>query len=264
MPRRVRRVAHARRRGGAYVAGMKMMMMLALAAVSLSAAAQEEAFLTAVRSHDVATVRDMLEKDPALANAHRPDGISAVMLALLGLRKGEEVFQDPPKNETLQAVLARKPKFDIYDTAALGTAADLESMLRADPPALQRIARVGWTLLHAAAFAGNVATTELLIRKGADVNARAKNRFYNTPLHTALLTGQYATTKLLLDHGADVHMREAEGASPLHLAAESGRVELIQLLLDHGAEKASRMDDGQTAYDVAASKKFDEAAKLLK
>ena len=56
----------------------------------------------------------------------------------------------------------------------------------------------GWTALHMSAFGGNVANSELLIRKGAEVNVRAKSRFLNTPLQTALLTGQYDVAKLLI------------------------------------------------------------------
>ncbi len=235
--------------------------------VSFSLAAQEEpqaAFFKAISARDLAAVRAMLDADPALAGAKRADGMSAVNLALAAIKKGEESFPDPATNEVLKAILARTPMLDVVDTAAVGTRAQLEKMLAADPGAIKRPMRVGWTLLHIAAFAGNSATTELLIERGADINARAQTRFRNTPLQTALLTGQYATAKVLLDHGADALVRQAKGFTPMHEAALLGRADIVRLLLDHGAELNSRSDSGKTPLSEAMRGHHDELAELLK
>src|SRR5438132_7815150 len=45
---------------------------------------------------------------------------SEVTTALFKLVNGES-FMDPKKNDALQAILARNPKLDVYETAALGT-----------------------------------------------------------------------------------------------------------------------------------------------
>ena len=45
---------------------------------------------------------------------------------------------------------------------------------------------VGWTLLHTAAFYGHKEIAELLIAKGADVNAKSKR---GTPLSNAVKSG---------------------------------------------------------------------------
>ena len=84
-------------------------------------------FLKAVAGNDLATVQSMLTRDPGLANAHRPSGVSAVTIALF-INQGEG-FLDPGKNEVLQAILTRKPKLDLFETAALGTPAQLEPAL---------------------------------------------------------------------------------------------------------------------------------------
>ena len=234
-----------------------------LAIILAAALATQDAFLKAVADRDVASVRTMLDADPALANAKRSNGSSAVIVALFAIRKGEEVFPEPKNNATLQAILARKPQLDVYETAALGTAEQLEAMLRDDSQALKRPNRFGWTLLHLAAYAGNAATSELLIQKGADVNVRAESKFRNTPLQTALLTGQYATAKLLLEHGADALVRQAKGFSPMHEAALLGRADLIELLLAHGAEINSMADNGHTPLAEAIRGHHDDLAALL-
>ena len=119
-------------------------------------------------------------------------------------------------------------------------------------------------MLHLAAYTGNVANSELLIRRGADVNVRAKSKFRNTPLQTALLTSQYATAKLLLDHGADALVRQGRGVSPMHEAAVSGGADIVELLLANVAEINSVDDGGRTPLFFAIREHHDELVKMLK
>jgi ankyrin repeat protein len=236
-------------------------MMTMMLAVLL---ATQDSFLKAVADRDADSVRTMLAGDPSLANAKNSKGTSAVIAALFAIRKGEEAFPEPATNATLQAILAAKPQLDVDETAAVGTATQLEALLRGDAEALKRPNPFGWTLLHLAAYAGNAGTTELLIRKGADVNVRALSKFRNTPLQAALLTGQYATAKLLLEHGADALVRQAKGFTPMHEAALLGRADLIELLLAHGAEINSMADNGHTPLAEAIRGHRDDLATLLK
>ena len=216
-----------------------------------------EDFRKAARANDVATVKRMLAADPALANG----GIEAALYIIV---KGEG-FIPPEENEILKLVLAAKPKLDdLYDAAAVGTAEHVAAMLRADANAVRAMNQYGWTALHVAAFAGNVATARVLIDAGADIHLRAKSRFRNTPLQVALLTGQYGTAKLLLERGADPLDRQAEGFAPIHEAAFLGRADLVQLLLEHGAELNSRSDDGRTAISEAERGKHEALIRLLR
>jgi len=240
---------------------MRTLLLVAMIIGITIPAMAEDDFLKAVNSGDVATVTSMLARDPALANAKNAKGTSAVISALF-INKGEG-FLDPAKNEMLHAILAQKPHLDIFETAALGTAAQLEVMLT-DGDAVKSRNHFGWTLLHMAAFGGNVANTELLIKKGAAIEARAASKFRNTPLQTALLSGQYATAKILLDHGADALVRQSRGFTPMHEGAISGRIDIIQLLLDHGAEMNSVADNGETPLAEAIRGKHDELVAWMK
>ncbi|HEX3581484.1 MAG TPA: ankyrin repeat domain-containing protein [Thermoanaerobaculia bacterium] len=220
-------------------------------------------FVKAVSARDLVTVKTMLQSDPTLVDAHNPRGVSVTLLAMFAIPKGGEVFLDPKANEVLQMVLARKPKFGLFEIAAFGTPAELDALLKEDPKRVAERTPFGWTPLHIAAFAGNVGTAELLIDRGADVNSRANSKFRNTPLQTALLSGQYSTAKVLLEHGADALVRQAEGITPMHEAAQSGREDLVKLLLAHGAEITSRADDGSTPLDLAKKAKHDNVIALL-
>jgi ankyrin repeat protein len=86
-----------------------------------------------------------------------------------------------------------------------------------------------------------------------------------TPLHDAALAGQKAVAELLIEKGAPVNARDREsGATPLHHAASWGRVEVVQLLLDHGADPTIRNKNGATPLQLAIENNQPEAAALLK
>src|SRR5437868_5011656 len=87
-------------------------------------------FVKAVSSRDLATVQTMLQSDPTLADAQNARGVSVTLVAMFAIPKGGEVFLDPKSNDVLQAVLARKPKFGLFETAAFGTAEELGAMLK--------------------------------------------------------------------------------------------------------------------------------------
>lgn len=240
-----------------------LLLFLVLACSVYGASPEEQRFFKAIASRDVATVRAMLDANPQLLNAKRPNGASAVLAAFLSNQKG---FLAPPQNEVLAAVLRRKPTLDIFEASGVGDIDRVRELLSSDPSLATSWSSVGWTPLHFAAFGGNVDVLNVLMKQGAasQVNARAKTKFLNTPLQAALLTAQYGTTKYLLEHGADVLVRQSQGFTPLQLAAESGRRDLTDLLLEHGAEINSRTDDGRNAYTEALRFGHKELAEYLK
>lgn len=64
-------------------------------------------------------------------------------------------------------------------------------------------------------------TVELLLSRGADVNARDANQ--RTALHSAVARQSLPLTRLLLSKGAGVNLTEVEGATPLLVNLQSSR-----------------------------------------
>jgi hypothetical protein len=239
-----------------------LILLLLAAALPLSATEEEEELFKAIRARQADIVDGLLDHKPELLSARRK-GSSPVMAALFILDNG---FIRTSKNETLKAVMKHRPTLDVYEASGVGDLARVRELVRADPKLATSWGAGGWTPLHIAAFGGHTDVVRFLLEHGAmaQVNARAKTRFLNTPLQTALLTGEYGTAKLLIENGADVLVRQNEGFAPIHEAAFLGRRDLVDLLLEHGAEINARSNDGRTPLSEATRAKYTEMAEYLK
>ena len=92
----------------------------------------------------------------------------------------------------------------------------------------------GTTPLHLAAGKGNIKVPEVLIKNGAEVDAKDSKQ-YKTPLQVAAQNGNKAAAELLIAKGADVNAKEGYyGETPLYLAISKGHKELADLLRKHG------------------------------
>ena len=87
----------------------------------------------------------------------------------------------------------------------------------------------GHSLLHWAAFFGDVDACHQLIECDADVNAIANNS--QTPLMWACLRGHVACVNMLVARGADLCARDSLGANCLLLAVQNAHLLVILLLL---------------------------------
>jgi hypothetical protein len=107
----------------------------------------------------------------------------------------------------------------IFDAARLGSAAEVDKILKANPAMRDARNQLGSTPLHLAATNGDAGPLKALLAAGADVHARDKED--NTPLHMAAYAGKSEAARLLLEAGADVNAKSTGGRTPLSLARKT-------------------------------------------
>lgn len=87
-----------------------------------------------------------------------------------------------------------------------------------------------------------------------------------TPLHIwASTPGDIKTAEILIKHGANINAREPHGDTPLHYAMTAflGSNEAISYLLKNGAKKDAKNNNGKTPSDYARKGGHPERIKLL-
>lgn len=107
----------------------------------------------------------------------------------------------------------------------------------------------GLTVLHVAAYWGDLGLVKELIGKGADVNA--KFEFGWTLLYSAASSGNLDLVKYLVENGADVNAKSESGYTVLHSAAFSGNLDLVKYLVEKGADVNAKNKSGWTPADMA-------------
>ncbi len=181
--------------------------------------------LAAVRAGDATRAAALLVEQPGLAAAVDASGVPAVRLALY---RG---------HNALAAQLAEGAELEIWDAAALGQLAVMETVYRDwGDFILNEYSRDGFTPLQLACFFGHADVARWLVEKGANVSAVSRNGQGIQPLHAAAAGDHLTIARLLLDAGADANAPQTDGFRPLDAARQNDNAELTELLLAHGAD----------------------------
>ncbi|MGD9347273.1 MAG: ankyrin repeat domain-containing protein [Candidatus Aminicenantes bacterium] len=127
----------------------------------------------------------------------------------------------------------------------------------------------GVNLLHISGlYAGNKAVTELLIANGLDVNAKCMASGETrdaTPLHAAVGKGNIEMVEVLIRNGAELEARLSQNQNtPLHLAIRNNQIAAAELLINEGADVNAMTRYGETPLDIGISKGLDEIVDLLR
>ena len=166
----------------------------------------------------------------------------------------------PKEQKVLKLLLdagADMPCEEEADAASMKESLTLES--RIESPKLtekdldeqiDRIDANGRTLLHTAAYQGNLHVVQLLLLKGANIESLDKSR--QTPLNLAARQGFSDVVSALVEVGANVNNADEDGWTALRSSAWGGHSGVVTVLLSAGASVDHADNDQRTALRAAA------------
>lgn len=109
----------------------------------------------------------------------------------------------------------------------------------------------GFTPLHLASSEGHANMIDVLIKFGAQVDARTNN--FRTPLHIACLRGNLNVIQTLVANGADINAKDIESNTPCHFVSEYGHRLCLKFLLERNPYLFANNNEDKSAIDVAIS-----------
>ena len=125
---------------------------------------------------------------------------------------------------------------EILKAAKSGAVSRVQQLLEQDASLIFVRDADGSTPLHCATWKGHLAVVELLLSRGADINATNQNDHWGTtPLHAAAHANQRAIAEVLIAHGADIHATNLNGRTPLAETEFHKAKPVANLLRQHGA-----------------------------
>jgi ankyrin repeat protein len=206
----------------------------------------------AIRTGDVAKVRDILNADVALVDARNAQGQSAVLMACYMGRK-----------EIRDLLLEKGATLQLHEAAAAGNLSRVKKIVEEKPDLAKGYSPDGFPVMALAAAFGHEDVARYLHGQGADINAAATNGTGYTALTGAVAGSHDSIAKWLAENGANVNYRYAKGHSPLLEAAANGRLDIVRTLAAHGADLHARTDAGKNALNFAEERGHKEVAEFL-
>jgi uncharacterized protein len=214
--------------------------VLAVLAVRLSAAdvevksPQPSPLADAVQHGDTQAIQALLNKKVDV-NAPQPDGATALHWAAYRsdaesaaalIRAGADVNAKNRYGVTPLALAADEGNPAVLDILIKGGAKPNDPI---------NFVNSGETPLMHAARSSKVDAVKLLVRAGADVNAK-ENWNGQSALMWAADDGDSAMVTALLELGADIHAKSHAGTTPFLFAVRKGDVRSVQAMLARGAD----------------------------
>ncbi|XP_069037319.1 ankyrin repeat domain-containing protein 27 isoform X2 [Lepisosteus oculatus] len=122
----------------------------------------------------------------------------------------------------------------------------------------------GYTPLHIAAICGQTLLIDVLVSKGAVVNATDYHAL--TPLHLSCQKGYQGVTLLLLHYKARTSVQDNNGNTPLHLACMYGHEDCVKALVYYDVLSCQldiQNDKGDTPLHIAARWGYEGIIEVL-
>jgi len=162
----------------------------------------------------------------------------------------------------------KKNGFTPLHLAVMANQTNMVELLLARGAALDAADRYGLTPLHKAAAFNRLEFARMLMDNGADPQAFGLKYglIRVAPIHLAAEAGFTGMVRLFLDQGVDINLRTQgkNQVTGLHMAAAKGQAEVVELLLKAGADVNARDAAGKTPLHWARIADQEEVAGMLK
>ena len=121
----------------------------------------------------------------------------------------------------------------------------------------------GNTPLHWAAIKGQSSLIEILLKAGANIEAKCTNYSF-TPLIVAIQNNQISTFEKLIEKGSNIFAKDKDGNTPLHFAAIVGNENIVRKLILQGSNVNATDNQRVTPLYLAKYFKHLNVINLLK
>lgn len=155
----------------------------------------------------------------------------------------------------------------LHNAVAAGQLATVEAWLDAGGDPELRESSHNFTMLHIAGERRQLEMIDLLLRRGADMDARTIREDEvqgGGVLEMAAMHGHEDVVTRLIERGANVNRHTFNGYTPLMGASLTGQLRIVEVLLRAGASTEARDDNKMTAQMHAEYRNHDEVALALR
>jgi ankyrin repeat protein len=200
---------------------------LVVAGVFSAHAGSYDDFFVAIRNDNPSALTDLLRRgfDPNTPDAKGQPGLT-IAIREHSLKAAKALLSSPTADVNALNQAGESP---LMIAALKGDLAAAQLLLESKA----KVNQSGWAPLHYAATGPEPKLVELLIERGADLDAESPNG--TTPLMMAAQYGSDQSVEILLKRGADSKRRNRLGLGVVDFAKLSGREAVIKRV-----EKASR------------------------
>lgn len=215
--------------------------------------------MSAAKTGDLARVQQLLKRNPALVNT------------TYGQYNWTPLHKAAKKGHlaVVKFLIEKGAKLEVRDTYGrtpllLASKIDTAKLLVGSGADFKAISNSGFSVLHKAAYNGNIELAKLWIKKGVDIEQQYKNG--GTALLCAARRVKKQMVELLLKEGASINSRDSNGETALHkaaagcdmAAARAGGIEnsgeVLEFLLKKGMEVDARDNAGETPLHKTAQR----------
>ncbi|GMF75401.1 unnamed protein product [Aspergillus oryzae] len=154
------------------------------------------------------------------------------------------------------------PKLDAVHLAAFnGHSHVLRLIITSEENTINKKDSTGATALMWASYNGYYEAVEMLLSKGADINAQGRQ--YETALQVACCRGHDQVVQILLEKGANIHHFSGKYGNALQAASLGGHDRIVQMILEKGAYVNISGGYGGTALQYACLGGHDQVVQIL-